>query len=405
MWFILYLKLLKYKRLQKVTKNLGGIMKKNLLIILILVLIFASCKQEGKNLVLMTAGDTNMLAIQQNVLGPQFEEQNPDVRLISVHTGPGNAGSQRIYEKLFVESESKKETWDVDVAIVHEIFMKWAMEKDLLLPFAKESDSWKYVTSPFAKKTLGVDIEGYGIPMFHSQTALAYNPKYVKNPPTSFEELEKWVQENPGKFGYNGVKGGASGVSFIVGWVYWKTGRYEKLAVTGPFEESEIASWEKAYKELEAFNANVTYTAGNVGTLDALNRGEIWMGPVWVDMYFTFLKEGKLNPETKLILPSPGMPGQPMYYVIPKKATNVELAKKYVAFATSPEVQGKEIVEKFNWYPGIDGSYLEGKVPDEVFNKIYSDVTPTDLQEKGLAFPLADYQNAMLESYEKWVRK
>lgn len=380
-------------------------MRKNLLLILILVLTFVSCKQEGKNLVLMTAGDTNMLAIQQNVLGPQFEEQNPGVRLISVHTGPGNAGSQRIYEKLFVESESNKETWDVDIAIVHEIFMKWAMEKDLLLPFAKESDSWKYVTSPFAKKTLGVDIEGYGIPMFHSQTAIAYNPEYVKNPPKTFEELEKWVQENPGKFGYNGVKGGASGVSFVIGWIYWKTGRYEKLAVTGPFEEAEVASWEKAYKELEAFNANVTYTAGNVGTLDALNRGEIWMGPVWVDMYFTFLKEGKLNPETKIILPSPGMPGQPMYYVIPKKATNVELAKKYVAFATSPEVQGAEIVEKFNWYPGIDGSYLEDKVPDEVFSKIYSDVTPADLQEKGLAFPLADYQNAMLESYEKWVRK
>jgi ABC-type uncharacterized transport system YnjBCD substrate-binding protein len=241
--------------------------------------------------------------------------------------------------------------------------------------------------------------------MFHSQTAIAYNPQFVKNPPKTYAELEKWVKENPGKFGYNGVKGGASGVSFVVGWVYWKTGRYEKLAVTGPVEQSEIASWEGAYKALEDFNQNVTYTAGNVGTLDALNRGEIWMGPVWVDMFFTFMKEGKLNPETRMILPDPGMPGQPMYYVIPKKAANPELAKKYIAYATSPEVQGKEIVEKFNWYPGIDGSFLEGKVPPEVYKKIYSDVTPADLQKKGLSFPLADYHTAMLESYEKWVRK
>ena len=291
------------------------------------------------------------------------------------------------------------------MAIVHEIFMKWARDKDLLLPYAKENDSWKYVTSPFAKNTLGVNIEGYAIPMFHSQTAIAYNPQFVKNPPKTYAELEKWVKENPGKFGYNGVKGGASGVSFVVGWVYWKTGRYEKLAVTGPIEQSEIASWEGAYKALEDFNQNVTYTAGNVGTLDALNRGEIWMGPVWVDMFFTFMKEGKLNPETRMILPDPGMPGQPMYYVIPKKAANPELAKKYIAYATSPEVQGKEIVEKFNWYPGIDGSFLEGKVPPEVYKKIYSDVTPADLQKKGLSFPLADYHTAMLESYEKWVRK
>jgi len=71
-----------------------------------------------------------------------------------------------------------------------------------------------------------------------------------------------------------------------------------------------------------------------------------------------------------------------------------------VEFVTSPEIQAKEIVQRFNWYPGIDGSYIEGAIPKEVFNKIYQDVTPRDLQEKGLALPLADYFDAMLESYE-----
>lgn len=215
----------------------------------------------------------------------------------------------------------------------------------------------------------------------------------------------EWVKANPGKFGYNGVKGGASGVSFVVGWVYWKSGAYQKLAVDGPFSQSEVDSWEEAFKDLEDFNQYVTYTAGNVGTLDALNRGEIWMGPVWVDMFFSFQKEGKLPPETKMVLPAPGMPGQPMYYVIPKNSAHPEAAKKFVEFATTPEVQGREIVERFSWYPGIDGSFLEGKVPQAVYDRIYSDVTPVDLQEKGLAFPLADYHEAILESYERWVKK
>ncbi len=65
-----------------------------------------------------------------------------------------------------------------------------------------------------------------------------------------------------------------------------------------------------------------------------------------------------------------------MYYVIPKKTAHPDIAKKYIEFATTPEVQGKEIVERFNWYPGIDGSYLEGMVSDEVYKRIYSDVTP-----------------------------
>ncbi len=236
--------------------------------------------------------------------------------------------------------------------------MKWAMDEDLLLPFTNDIATQKYVTSPFAKNSLGVNIEGYAIPMFHSQTAIAYNPEYVKDPPKTFEELVAWVKNNPGKFGYNGVKGGASGVSFVVGWVYWKTGRYEKLAITGPIEQPEIDSWEGAFKDLEDFNQYVTYTAGNVGTLDALNRGEIWMGPVWVDMFFTFMKEGKMNPATRMILPEPGMPGQPMYYVIPKKTAHPDIAKKYIEFATTPEVQEKRLLNALTGIPELTAHIL-----------------------------------------------
>jgi ABC-type uncharacterized transport system YnjBCD substrate-binding protein len=133
-------------------------------------------KPEQVKLVYMTAGDVNMLALGQNVIAPQLAEKYPEIAVLTVHTGPGNAGSQRIYEKVEAESRSKKENWDVDVAMVHQIFMKWAMEKDLLMSYAKDLSNWKYVTSPFAKNSLGVDIEGYAVPMFHSQTVLAYNP-------------------------------------------------------------------------------------------------------------------------------------------------------------------------------------------------------------------------------------
>ncbi|MBP7494060.1 MAG: extracellular solute-binding protein [Spirochaetales bacterium] len=385
-------------------------MKRNwFVLVLALCVLFnafgAGAKEAAKTrLIYMTAGDTNMLALGQNVLGPGFQQKYPNVNVVTIHTGPGNAGSQRILEKILAEAEAKKEVWDVDVAMVHEIFMKWAIEKDLLLPFAKDAETWKYVTSPFAKSALGVKIEGYAIPMFHSQTALAYNPDFVKDPPKNFTELKEWVKKNPGKFGYNGIKGGMSGVSFTVGWVYAETGKYKKYAIDGPFEPAEVASWEKVFNELREFNKYVTITAGNVGTLDALNRGEIWMGPVWVDMFFTFMNEGKLDPKTRLILPDPGMPGQPMYFVIPRKAGNAEMAKKFVEYVTSPAVQAKEIVQRFNWYPGIDGSYIKDFVPADVFNKIYRDVTPEDLQKKGLSFPLAQYYDAMLESYEKWIK-
>jgi putative spermidine/putrescine transport system substrate-binding protein len=369
----------------------------------VVVQVTAAPEPEDVSLVYITAGDVNMLALGQNMLAPEFHAANPNVSVAVVHTGPGDAGSRTIYEKLLAEKQAGKAVGDVDVAMVHQKFMAWAMADDLLLNYAHDLDTWQYMSAGDVKNALGTNIDGYGMPMFHSQTALAYHPDFVPNPPQSYEELVEWVKENPGKFGYNGIKGGMAGVSFTMGWNYWKTGKYEKYAVTGPFEEAEVASWEPVYKDLAEFNKNVTITAGNVGTLDALNRGEIWIGPVWVDMFYTFMAEGKLDPKVRLLLPAPGMPGQPMYFVIPKNARNPEWAAKWVEYVTSPKVQGEVIIDRYNWYPGIDGSFVKDAAPAEAFDRLYKDITPEVLGNYGLSFPIVEYNDAMLEAYEKWV--
>src|SRR5207249_4438533 len=136
----------------------------------------------------------------------------------------------------------------------------------------------------------------------------------VKDPPDTYAALEKWVQQNPKKFGYNGIKGGMSGVSFVVGWIYADTPDADRL-IKGPYDPESKKAWDQALARLAAFNKNVVLTPGNAGTLDMLNRGEIAMGPVWVDMFYTWQADGKIPPTVKLKLIGPGMPGQPMYYV------------------------------------------------------------------------------------------
>jgi putative spermidine/putrescine transport system substrate-binding protein len=356
------------------------------------------------DLVYMTAGDVNMLALAQNLLAAEYKKVDPSVNLRTVHTGPGDAGSRLIFEKMVADKQAGKETGDVDVAMVHQAFMTWATEEgDLLLKYAPDLETYQYVTAADAKNALGANVEGYVMPMFHSQTALAYDPAVVTDPPTSYEELVEWVKQNPGKFGYNGIKGGMSGVSFTVGWLYWKTGNYEKYAVTGPFDEAEVDTWTPALEDMKDFNEYVTFTAGNVGTLDALNRGEIAMGPVWVDMFYTFMLEGKLDPNMKLVVPEPGMPGQPMYFVIPANAPHPEQAKQFVEYVTSPRVQGEVIIDRYNWYPGIDGKFVQDSAPPEAFDRLYQDISPETLSQFGLSFPLADYFTAMLEAYERVV--
>ena len=102
------------------------------------------------------------------------------------------------------------------------------------------------------KAALGTPVEGYVMPMFNSQTAVAYNPDVVKSPPSTYDELVEWTKKNPKQFGYNGIKGGMSGVSFVMGWMYAYGPDAEKLE-NGPFdpELTKSKGWTRRHEQAE----------------------------------------------------------------------------------------------------------------------------------------------------------
>ncbi len=107
------------------------------------------------------------------------------------------------------------------------------VNEKLLMPYRNDISAGKLVSRDTAKNALGANVDGYVMPMFHSQIAFAYNPELVKAPPRSFAELTEWVKKNPKQFGYNGVKGGMSGVGFVMGWVVGVQ-RHRRQAGKGP---------------------------------------------------------------------------------------------------------------------------------------------------------------------------
>lgn len=362
--------------------------------------LMAATPLSAQTLNVATAGDQNMVDYVKDYLGPMFEKSHPGVKVVSVGTGPGDSGSQKIYEKL--DAQKASSATDFDVVVIHQKAAGTMVKEGLLAKYTDKVETSKLVSSDAAKNSLGADVSGFVIPMFQSQTALAYNADLLKSPPNSFAELKDWVAKNPKQFGYNGIKGGMSGVAFVTGWVYAFGGDADKL-IKGPYDPAVKAGWDKALGELKDFNKNVVITPGNAGTLDMLNRGEIAMGPVWVDMFYSWQADGKLPPNMKLKLAAPGMPGQPMYYAVPEKTANRKLAEEFIALATSPQVQADGIVKKFNWYPGIDAKNLEGKLDQAAWNKLFTDITPAELSSNGKSFPIAPYFNDILESYEKKV--
>jgi putative spermidine/putrescine transport system substrate-binding protein len=358
--------------------------------------------QQRVTINVMTAGDQNMVDYITEFLGPQFEKTNPNVRVRAVGTGPGEAGSQKIWERLDAQKKANVAAWDVDVGVVHQTMAGQMVNDKLLDNYRGNIQSGSLVTRDTAKNALGANVDGFVMPMFHSQTAIAYNPALVPNPPKTFEELAAWAKANPKKFGHNGIKGGMSGQAFVVGWIYANTPNAQQL-MEGPYDAAAKNAWTPALAKLKEFNQNAVITPGNAGTLDMLNRGEIAMGPVWVDMFYTWQAEGRLAPNMRISVIGPGMPGQPMYYIIPEKAANKEAARQFVAFATSPAIQAEGIVKRFNWYPGIDAQHVQAHLDQQVWNKLFKDVSPQDLSSKGKPLPMAQYFKEILEAYERQV--
>jgi ABC-type uncharacterized transport system YnjBCD substrate-binding protein len=350
----------------------------------------------------VTAGSENMVDYVTDYLAPKFKETHPDVEIRVTGTGPGDAGSQKIYEKLAAQKAAGTATADVDVAVVHQKMAGQMVEEGLLAQYRDDIETGKLVTRDTAKLALGTNVDGYVMPMFHSQTAIAYNTALVDAPPESYAELIDWTKEHPGQFGYNGIKNGMSGVAFVVGWIYNNTDNPDQL-INGPYDPAVEQNWDEALAKLKDFNQNITFTPSNAGTLDALNRGEIAMGPVWVDMFYTWQADGRLSPDIRLELIGSGMPGQPMYYVTPDNAAQPELAREFIALATSPQVQAEGIVEKFNWYPGIDAEHVKPSLDQAAWDKLFTDVTPEEISAKGKPFPIAPYFDDILEAYEKKV--
>ena len=93
----------------------------------------------------ISAGDQNMVDYIKDYLGPMFEKAHPNVTVKAVGTGPGDAGSQKIMEKLI--AEKARASWDVDVAVVHQKAVGEMVNQKLLAPYVSDVSTGKLVTS------------------------------------------------------------------------------------------------------------------------------------------------------------------------------------------------------------------------------------------------------------------
>ena len=54
-------------------------------------------------------------------------------------------------------------------------------------------------------------------------------------------------------------------------------------------------------------------------------------------------------------------------------------------------------------YPGIDAQHVQAKLDPKVWAKLFVDITPQDLKQNAMAFPISAYFTEILNEYERIV--
>src|SRR5207247_1949297 len=157
--------------------------------------------------------DVNVVEVHKTLLGPGFKAQVPDAELNVVGTGTGEPASRAIYTKIRAQADAGRAPWDIDVALVSMAVASQMVKEGLLLRYVPQMKNAALVKGAEVKEAFGVTVDGYVVPMFQNQIAIAYNPAKVATPPRTFDDLAKWVAANPGK-----IAMGAVWIDQLVAW-------------------------------------------------------------------------------------------------------------------------------------------------------------------------------------------
>lgn len=213
------------------------------------------------------AGD---LAVTQKAL-ESFRDQNPD--LVSSMTFT-NAPAPQLPGKIKAMQNAGRA--DIDLVLTGTDALAAGIEQGLwikLLPDHEDlfkADVASYHPAAAKMQKLA---QGYGLEVAFMQSGplLEYNPKTVKNPPKTPEELLKWCQANPGKFLYARPANSGPGRTFLMGLPYL-------LHDKDPYDP--INGWDNTWKFLKELNSCIPYYPGGTSAImKELGQGSRDMTP------------------------------------------------------------------------------------------------------------------------------
>jgi putative spermidine/putrescine transport system substrate-binding protein len=339
-------------------------MKKKISLAFIFLLILSACSQqpdaevvhlankdwddiqalaEGENVrIYMWGGDEGVNSYIDDWVAPQLLE-NAGVALERVPID-----TNEILQKLLNEKKANKEKGTIDLIWINGENFRNAKTNELLYgPFTDQLPNY----TSFLKQDrldlqydFGTEINGYEAPWGKVQFVFFYDSAKVSNPPTSFEELQNWLKEHPGRFTYPDASD-FTGNAFLRHVLYKSAGGPEPLLENGYSEAlaEQNSDWMWGYLndiEKDLWREGATYPA-SLTELDRLyTQGEVWMTMGYNEARAeSLIEEGVFPKTTKSFVLESGSIGNTHYLAIPFNSPNKAAALVAANFLLSPDAQ------------------------------------------------------------------
>ncbi len=303
----------------------------------------------SKTVNVFISGDTNIQGLWEKSLIPAFETANPGYT-VNVTLDLHGAHDAQTMAKLTSATAAKQ---DPGMDLIDGGFIASAAQANLLTAVSSKN----LPALADVSKSLVAAGGGGGIPYRGSAVLLAYDSANVSTPPKSLDDVLAWIKANPGKFAYNSPSTGGSGGSFVETVLdkYVPTADRAKM-VAGDAAQFE-SDWAQGFDTLKSLNPYLyqkgVFPNGNQQVLNLLASGQIWMAPVWSDMFTTGVANGAIPATVKSVqISNPSFTGGAAYLGIPKTSTHQDAALKLANFVLSPAAQVM-IVSQISGFPVI----------------------------------------------------
>jgi putative spermidine/putrescine transport system substrate-binding protein len=176
----------------------------------------------------------------------------------------------------------------------------------------------------------GVAKDGHLVGVLASNQCLAYNTKFVKSPPTSWEDM--WKPEYKGHVALPDISTSHGVMLLLI---------MSKIATGG----SDLYNGDKAFGKLETLKPNVlTYWTNHDQLSQLMNSGQVWLAPWTADRAATQENNGA---PIDCVLPKEGAIFFASFSGIAKNSRNPEAAYAYLNTQISAKSQAEAANEIF----------------------------------------------------------